>query len=150
MTISEDDLARWAAFVAVLPSGGWWLVDDDEETCYCTTEPPHPWDPAAGRLPDGDPVRWSYGYGDPGAPLTDADDDTWDYRYTEPYEVEVEWVSMVRLACAARDAIPALMAEVRRLRAALAAQEAYSVALRDLAEALNAARDHEGEVRDAE
>ena len=58
------------------------------------------------------------------------------------------WRAYQRWADRTCEDMGALVAEVRRLRAALAAEEAHSVALRDLAEALNAARDNEGEVRD--
>ena len=141
MAISEADLARWAALADTVPPGSWWLAEDGEGYAdgglFVVLVPPNPAHPESGRLPDGRYVAWQE-TDDPDRPELAEEADG------------VDWPTVAGLAWHARAAIPALVAEVRRLRAALAAQEAHSVALRDLAEALNAARDHEGEVRDAE
>lgn len=116
--------ARLRALAAAVRPGPWWMCETDEGV-YVVTMPPVPWDPAAGQLPgDGGAVTWRDRADDP-RPVSEDDegdeDDEDDWRPDHPAEVDVGFEGMARLAAAARDALPALLDEVVRLRAALAA-----------------------------
>lgn len=105
MAISEEDLARWEALVAAVPAGPWyqgWEYDGHQGVF--------------ARYYDAPPVLEPEGTGIEGfPPLMDI------AATLEGGIREVPKPAAMELAAAATAALPALMAEVRRLQAALAA-----------------------------
>lgn len=103
MAISAADLARWRALVASVPPGPWYVGWDFNEGVFPTwyTAPP-PTEPADTGI-----AGWP--------PLVDT------VAAIEAGITEIGQQAAMDLAAAATQAIPALVAEVDRLRAALAA-----------------------------